>query len=406
MENEDTTPPNSPNLGQYSPLPHEEQPATAPTNTNPTPRLWGKAGGVLTAVAVGSALLGGVAGGATVAALNNTPSHSSSTAPHVDILSPPPTGTQGTPASTGFSTAIERIADRTLPGVVSIETYTKEDTKVGTGSGFFYSKQPSPGNTQYILTNNHVVENADTFTVYTNDGKKHEATLVGVAPDYDLAVLEVKGDNLGPSLTFADVTTIHVGAPVVAFGSPLGLQGTVTSGIISALNRPVTAGSVDTPDTTFIEAIQTDAAINPGNSGGPLVNLQGQVVGVNSAIATAGGQGNIGLGFAIPSDVAQRVADSLIEKGSVPTPRIGVEIDTEYQGEGVKVRAVTPGSAGESAGLKPGDVIVAVDGKPLTDPISLVTSIRSLGPNEEIALTLQDGTVVELVPDLVDNTVT
>jgi putative serine protease PepD len=169
----------------------------------------------------------------------------------------------------------------------------------------------------------------------------------------------------------------------------------VTSGIVSALDRPVTAGG-GTGETSFINAIQTDAPINPGNSGGPLVNSEAQVIGVNSAIASlgagGGGQaGSIGLGFAIPINTANRIAQEIIRTGTSATPIIGAEIDFNYSGQGARVQTVTPNGPAEQAGLKNGDVIVAVNGERVDDAVGLITDIRQNAPGDEITLTLEGG---------------
>jgi len=177
----------------------------------------------------------------------------------------------------------------------------------------------------------------------------------------------------------------------------------VTSGIVSALNRPVTAGGQG--DTAYINAIQTDAAINPGNSGGPLVNAVGEVIGVNSAIATLGmgaGSGNIGLGFAIPIDTAKRIVDEIINTGSSQTPVIGVQLDTSFQGPGGEISEVTPGSPADTAGLQSGDVITKVDGVILADPTALIVSIRANAPGDTIELTvLRNGETITVPLTLV-----
>jgi putative serine protease PepD len=195
---------------------------------------------------------------------------------------------------------------------------------------------------------------------------------------------------------------LKVGQSVIAIGSPLGLQGTVTTGIVSALDRPVTAGESQ-GDTSFINAIQTDAAINPGNSGGPLINASGEVIGVNSAIASmgssAGQAGSIGLGFAIPIDTVKRISNELIKNGSASTPVIGVQLDTGYTGDGAKVGEVTSGGAAEAAGMQSGDVITKIDGKKVADSTALVVAIRSNAPGDTITLTVvRDGDEVIQLP--------
>jgi len=209
-------------------------------------------------------------------------------------------------------------------------------TAEGTGSGFVLRKDG------YILTNNHVVAVAaktGKITVLFSDGKSTDATIVGRDESYDLAVIRVDRHNL-PLLALGVSSTVVVGDPVIAVGAPLGLDSTVTSGIVSALNRPVTAGGPGASSASFINAIQTDAAINPGNSGGPLLDMAGRVIGVNSAIARVAGSdsplgglsGNIGVGFAIPSDQARKTAEQLIADGKATHPVIGVSLDTTYQG--------------------------------------------------------------------------
>ena len=231
------------------------------------------------------------------------------------------------------------------------------------------------------------------------DGVELDAELVGHTVEYDLAVLRVERTGLVP-LVLGDSSAVSVGDPVVAIGAPLGLDGTVTAGIVSALNRPVSAGSQ--AQTAFINAIQTDAAINPGNSGGPLVNAAGEVIGINSAIAQVPGAfntpGSIGVGFAIPSDQARRTAQQLIETGRATYPIIGVLLDPSWTGEGVAVRAdaidglspVTVDGPADRAGIRPGDVIVAIDGRPVTEPDELIVAIRAKAPGDAVVLTLRE----------------
>jgi putative serine protease PepD len=284
--------------------------------------------------------------------------------------------------------SIANLAARVIPGVVSISVSASGGS--GTGSGFFLS---SDG---YLLTNNHVVEAAatrGTITVAISSGKKYTAKIVGRDSSYDLAVLKI--DVTGaPTLQLGDSEKVAVGDAVIAIGSPLGLAGTVTSGIISAKNRPVTTGS-DSGESSFINALQTDAAINPGNSGGPLVDATGAVVGVNSAIASlglsAGGQsGSIGLGFAIPINQAKKTAEQLIKTGSATYPIMGIAVDTRYTGTGALISSeangVTDGGPADKAGLKAGDLILEIDGVEINTSDELIVAIRSRNVGDKVKI--------------------
>ena len=283
--------------------------------------------------------------------------------------------------------SITSIADSTLPTVVSISVESSSES--GTGSGFVVREDG------YIVTNNHVVETASgadgSISVQFDDGAVKDATLVGTNASYDLAVIKVDANGL-PTASIGDSEKVAVGDTVVAVGSPLGLSGTVTSGIISALNRPVTAGGQG--ETSYINAIQTDAAINPGNSGGPLVNAAAQVIGVNSAIASLGTSseaGSIGLGFAIPSNTAKRITDQIIATGKSDTPVIGVTLDVAQGDSGAVIGSVTPGGPAANAGLRQGDVILKVNGTNVNDAVDLITLIRSSAPGDTVTLTVSSG---------------
>jgi len=288
--------------------------------------------------------------------------------------------------------SIAGIAARVSPSVVSIEV--KTGSSGGTGSGFFLD---SSG---HILTNNHVISLAATsgasIKVKLANGKDYDAKLVGRDVSYDLAVIKIAVTD-APALQLGDSDEVQVGDGVIAIGSPLGLTGTVTSGIISAKNRPVTSGG-GTRESSFINALQTDAAINPGNSGGPLVDLSGAVIGINSAIATTGsgfgGQsGSIGLGFAIPINQARKTADQLIKNGSSTYPIMGVSLDTRYTGVGAKipndVGSVSPGGPADGAGIKPGDIIIAIDGKAVDTADEAIINVRSHNVGDKIKIKLQ-----------------
>lgn len=293
--------------------------------------------------------------------------------------------------------SVAGIAARVLPSVVSIQVESSQGSS--TGSGLVLRQDG------YLLTNNHVVaagaESGATIVVLFADGSEETATIVGRTGDYDLAVIKVERTGLVP-LALGDSDEVAVGDPVVAVGAPLGLGGTVTTGIISALNRPVSAG--DATDVAFINALQTDAAINPGNSGGPLVNGAGEVVGINSAIAQPPGgggvvAGNIGLGFAIPSNQARRTAEQLIETGTATYPVVGVLLDQSYSGEGVQVatdaqqgqEAVSAGGPADNAGIRSGDIILSIDGRPVTEADELIVAIRAKAPGETVSLRVRTG---------------
>ena len=285
--------------------------------------------------------------------------------------------------------SIAEMVDAVLPTVVSIAIENRGDQ--GSGSGFVIR---SDG---YILTNNHVAAPAadgGTLTVFFENGERAEAEIIGRNSSYDLAVLKVDAEDL-PVARLGDSGLVTVGDVAVAIGAPLGLEGTVTSGIISSLDRPVTAGGRG--ELAYINAIQTDAAINPGNSGGPLLNSAGQVIGINSAIATlapsfSGEVGSIGLGFAIPINTARRIADELIETGDSSTPIIGVTLDTTYTDGGSRISEITPGGPADAAGLRSGDIITGLQGRDTTDATELVVAIRSFAPGETVQITFtRDG---------------
>jgi len=281
--------------------------------------------------------------------------------------------------------SISALAAKVLPSVVSIST--RNGTEGGTGTGFVIR---SDG---YLLTNNHVVEGVvggGSLRVSFNNGKTVNGKIVGTDAAYDLAVIKVDLKNL-TALQFGDSDKVLVGDSVIAIGSPLGLAGTVTSGIISAKDRAVTAGS-GTSEGSFINALQTDAAINPGNSGGPLVDKSGAVIGVNSAIATLDSSssqtGSIGLGFAIPINQARRTAEQLIKTGKSSHPVIGVSLDTRYSGGGARIAQVLAGSPAAKAGIVVGDTIVGIDGKSVDTADELIVAVRAKQPGDSVKLLL------------------
>lgn len=288
--------------------------------------------------------------------------------------------------------AIEQVAAGVLPSVVQLNV--TGDSTAGAGTGIILSEDG------VILTNEHVVRVAEgdgRIIVSFSNGERARAEIIGTDPATDVAVIKAEGiSGLNPA-TLGTSSDIRVGQTVVAFGSPFGLESTVTAGIVSALNRSINTS--DNPDqATIFPAIQTDAAINPGNSGGPLVDLSGRVIGVNSAIRTdARDSGSIGLGFAIPIDLARRIADQLIAGEDVVHPRIGVTIQNDSTSAGALVVEVVPGSGADEAGIKADDIITGLNGAPVVDGDSLVANVLNYVPGDSITLNiLRDGEQIEV----------
>ncbi|MFI9548645.1 trypsin-like peptidase domain-containing protein [Streptomyces sp. NPDC052016] len=298
--------------------------------------------------------------------------------------------------------SVAGIAARALPSVVTLHVSGSEEA--GTGTGFVLD---SLG---HILTNNHVVEPAGSdgdITVVFNGGQTAQAEIVGGDSGYDLAVVKVTGVKGLKPLYLGNSDNVQVGDPVVAIGAPFDLEGTVTSGIISAKERPITAGgeSGDGSDVSYVDALQTDAPINPGNSGGPLLDTRGRVIGINSAIRSAadgtgsdsGQAGSIGLGFAIPINQGKRVAEELINTGKATHPVIGITLDMDYAGDGARVGTeggdggspVTPGGPGDRAGIRAGDVITEVDGQRIHSGEELIVKTRAHRPGDRLELTIE-----------------
>ena len=340
----------------------------------------------LLVIAVVAALIGGVLGGiGGVAFEHNRVSKKSS-----DLSSAPPLATGGPTPVNRDPKSVASIAAKLLPSVVTLNVVGA--TERGTGSGVVIR---SDG---YILTNNHVVEvaaNGGTITADFYKGRQGVAArIVGRDPKTDLAVVRVSLTDL-PAATLGQSSSLVVGDPVVALGAPLGLSSTVTSGIVSALDR-----NVEVPDENggsnglLIGAIQTDAAINPGNSGGPLVDSQAQVVGINSAIASASNSsatsGNIGVGFAIPIDYARSIADEIIRTGKATHPYVGVTAqpaDASGANKGARVVSVVGGGPADKAGIIAGDVITKVDSKAIDNVDALVAATRLHKVGDVVTLT-------------------
>ncbi|MBW9204319.1 trypsin-like peptidase domain-containing protein [Mumia sp. zg.B53] len=344
-------------------------------------------GGFAAAVVAGAlvaGLVGGIGGAAGYHALNDD--------------SNPTTAQSSLDTASNASTAslpegqVEKVAQTVLPSTVQLNV--KGGQASGSGTGIIISSDGE------ILTNNHVIEAAadsGEITVSFSDGSIARAQIVGRDPVTDLAVVKAEGKSGLKPARLGNSADLRVGQDVIAIGSPYGLESTVTSGIISALNRPVQAGQ--TAETSHVfPAIQTDAAINPGNSGGPLVDANGAVIGVNSAIRTSGSgeSGSIGLGFAIPIDVAKNVAAQLVEGKTVEHARIGVTVSDAVESDGMttigaEVKSVSDNSAAAKAGLKAGDVIVRLGDQPIASSDALVATIRGYQPGEKVQVTYTRG---------------
>ncbi|MFJ2257919.1 trypsin-like peptidase domain-containing protein [Streptomyces sp. NPDC087844] len=374
-----------------APLQHHGAAAEAPDGRRK------RTGRALVLGAVLLALVSGGVGGAVGAYLERTGG--------IDDVELPQAGVE---AKGRAPDSVAGIAASALPSVVTLHVSGSEAQ--GTGTGFVLDRRG------HILTNNHVVEPADgsgEITVTFSGGETAKAEVVGHDSGYDLAVVKVAHVSGLKPLSLGNSDNVQVGDPVVAIGAPFDLENTVTAGIISAKERPITAGGEegDGSDISYVDALQTDAPINPGNSGGPLVDSKARVIGINSAIRSAdsgsdleGGQsGSIGLGFAIPINQGRRVAEELINTGKATHPVIGVTLDMEYSGDGARVgtegtegnegndgdSAVTRGGPGARAGIEAGDVITEVDGQRVRSGEELIVKTRSHRPGDRLELTLE-----------------
>jgi putative serine protease PepD len=391
---------------------------TAPEAQNAEPKKKTNAAPVVAALAVG-ALLGG-ASGAGVAAWT----FSATQAGGQTQTSTPQTITVN---NSDEVNAVTAVAAKASPSVVTVSV--SSSGAGGTGSGIVLS---SDG---YVLTNTHVVTldgetSSGTIEVTAYDGKLYKAKIIGIDPIVDLAVIKLEGASGLQPIEFADSGDLNVGDQAVAIGAPLGLANTVTDGIVSALNRSIQIASSAVPDDTSeqdsdsggdtgpfdfwnfgqdpgatttrsasisIPVVQTDAAINPGNSGGALVNSAGELIGVNVAIASAGGNntgtqsGSIGVGFAIPANLAKRVADEIIATGSASHGLLGATVKDATSDTsdtvGAEIGEVTGGGAAETAGIKPGDVVTAFNDLPITGATDLTAQVRALAAGTTTSLT-------------------
>ena len=316
----------------------------------------------------------------------------------------------------GLSLAFNLVADKLAPSVVFVQ---RKDTVVVGGRRDIFGRVVRPGREELrdsgngsgviisddglVLTNNHVIEGADELEVQLTDGRTYSAEVLGADPATDIAVIKLDAAGLTPA-TLGDSDDLQVGDWVLAMGSPFGLSNTVTAGIVSATGRQnLNIGRSTGQTVQYEEFIQTDAAINPGNSGGPLVNLAGEVVGINTAIFSRGG-GNIGLSFAVPTAIAERVMRTIVDNGRVARGWLGVSLepvtpdDADFMGiadrpvRGVLVARVEPDSPADIAGIEPGDIILAADGRPAEEVSRLINTIALSGPARAIELvTLRDG---------------
>jgi len=393
-----------------NPVPTPAGPASGPSTP---PRGRSRAAGLTVGALAIAAVSAGVGGSVVLVAHPDRQ-------PVTTVAAPSPGRPSNVPAANLPAGSVEQVAAKVVPSVVKLETEFGRQSEEG--SGIILS---SDG---LILTNNHVVAAANgeggpvapampgnplvpdvpgasggmtaggapTTTVTLADGRTAPFIVVGTDPASDIAVVRAQGLSGLTPITLGSSANLRVGQDVVAIGSPLGLEGTVTTGIVSALNRPVAASGDANNQNTVLDAIQTDAAINPGNSGGALVNMNGELVGVNSAIATMGGSspesqsGSIGLGFAIPVGQAKRIADELISTGTATHAALGVQVSNDATAHGAKIVEVTEGGAASSAGLPSGVVVTKVNDRVIGSADALVAAVRSRAPGDKITLTYTD----------------
>ncbi|WP_028636347.1 S1C family serine protease [Nocardioides sp. URHA0032] len=395
MNDQPTTPPpgQNPYFSHDVPLgpPPEGPPAMTQTAPLPAQRRPRRAGLAATVIAT-AVVVGGVAGVGGAAAWNALDDNGTANAG--SAATPTTSQVVDTPDSPAPSGSVEAVAAKVLPSVVKIDVSGSQGS--GSGSGIILSSDGE------ILTNNHVVALAGdggSLVVSFNDGSTAKADVLGTDPLTDTAVIKAQGVSGLTPATIGKSSDLKVGESVVAIGSPFGLDSTVTSGIVSALDRPVDVGSDGQGNSTTYPAIQTDAAINPGNSGGALVDLDGNVVGINASIRTATSSeseaGSIGLGFAIPMDEVMPVVDQMA-KGETPThARLGIQVSTAASQsgalltDGAEVQDVTAGSTAADAGLTKGDVITKVDDHLITSADSLVATVRSYRPGDKVTVTYE-----------------
>ncbi len=370
----------------YGGTPPQQEP-----HPTPQPPRRGRAG-FAAAVVSGALVVGALAGVGGAAAWDSLQDETTGSGGTSTRTTSQVVDTGDSPATDG---SVEQVASVVLPSVVKIDVATSEGE--GSGSGIVLSSDGQ------ILTNNHVVEGAGEggrITVSFSDGSHADATVLGADPLTDTAVIQAEGvEGLTPA-TMGTSGNVDVGQQVVAIGSPFGLDATVTSGIVSALNRPVNVGTDAEGNATVYPAIQTDAAINPGNSGGPLVDMEGNVIGINSSIRSGGSSttqaGSIGLGFAIPIDEVMAIVEDLAAGETPAHARLGIGVQDAATtstavriSDGAVVGEITDGSAAQAAGLQSGDVITRVDEEEITSADSLIATVRSYRPGDEVTITFQ-----------------
>ncbi|MGH3811873.1 MAG: S1C family serine protease [Pseudonocardiaceae bacterium] len=360
-------------------------PPTAPIGMPPPGAPSPRRGGLVKGAAVLALVVGLVAGGVGGVVGYQL----AGTGPGgISALDLPVPGAQ--PVSNLPGGSVEQVAQKVISSVVQLRV--RSPRAAGEGSGIVLSADG------LILTNNHVVESAvagGELVAVLQDGRSAPVEVVGRAPSFDLAVVRAQGLNGLTQAQLGSSENVRVGQEVVAIGSPLGLSGTVTSGIVSAVNRPVRAGGDRSGQDTVLDAIQTDAAINPGNSGGPLTDMQGRVIGINTAIASLGlgeGQaGSIGLGFAIPIDQARRIANELVRTGQATQAILGVSVPAGRAEDGAAVvQQIVPGGAAAAAGIKPGEMITKLDDRVIDSGDALVAAIRSQDPGSQTTITVKN----------------
>jgi putative serine protease PepD len=338
---------------------------------------------VLPAAVAAAGLLGGAVGVGAWEALDDDPASASSVS-----------GRTATPtASRGASSSLAEVYRRAAPGVVEIETGGLDEgfdpfappeepvEPTATGSGFVIDEEG------HIVTNQHVVGSAETVTVRFANGDEAEARVVGTDPSTDVALLELQGDRDVTPIELGSSEELEVGDAVAAIGSPFGLEGTLTAGIVSALDRDIRAPNGFTIDG----AIQTDAALNGGSSGGPLLDSAGRVVGISSQIESRNG-GNVGIGYAVPIETVQRVVDELLERGEVQHAYLGVSLEEEpAEGGGVALGQVADGGPADDAGIRSGDAIVAIDGDEVETPDEVRAAVDAHDPGDEVEVRIRRG---------------